>query len=508
MAEASIPLQRGGVSTEYSTRQRIGLALGPLAFLLMLILPNPAGMSPEAAKVAATTLWVAIWWMTEAAPIPVTSLLPLILIPMTGALPISDVTPGYSNRLIFVFLGGFMIALAIERWNLHRRIALSIISVVGVTPARIVLGFMVATGFLSMWISNTATAMMMTPIGLAVISQMLELMDRHKDTSEESEEQRNMARVGFATALMLGIAYSASLGGIGTLIGTPPNIVLAGAAQELFGLEISFARWMLIGLPVAIIGVFGVWFYLTRIAYTMDREGIPGGLDVVRDELRKLGPMTTPERAVLIIFGLTALAWITRPWVISPIAPNVDDAVIALTGAVVLFVVPLSLQRNEFLMDWETARNLPWGIVLLFGGGLAIAAAFTATGLSDWLGAALTGLNGLPVLLVLLVVVTIVIFLTELTSNTASATMLMPVMFALSAALLVNPLLLMVPAAIAASCAFMLPVATPPNAIVFGSGYITIPQMARTGIWLNLAGIILVTAIGYLLVPLIWSIAL
>lgn len=502
MAQATIPaVARETNQSDYGTRQRIGLFLGPVAFLLMLLLPNPAGMTPEAAKVAATTLWVAIWWMTEAVPIPVTSLLPLILLPISGALKIGEVAPGYSDPLIYVFLGGFMIALAIERWNLHQRIALSIISVVGATPARVVLGFMLATGFLSMWISNTATAMMMMPIGMAVVTQMATLMGR-ANVSEETMREGNF---GFGTALMLGIAYSSSIGGMATLIGTPPNIVLAGAARELLGVEISFARWMMIGLPLAIIGLLGTWWYLARVAYKLERKAIPGGLDVVRKDLHDLGPMSQAERAVLVIFSLTALAWIVRPWWITPFLPNVDDAVIALTGAVALFIVPLSLQRNQFLLDWDTAKKLPWGIVLLFGGGLAIAAAFKSTGLSAWLGEALTGLGSLPALLVVLVVVTIVVFLTELTSNTATATMLMPVMFALGTALAIDPLLLMVPAALAASCAFMLPVATPPNAIVFGSNYVTIPQMARAGLWLNLGSIILVTAIGYFLLPLLWG---
>lgn len=304
---------------------------------------------------------------------------------------------------------------------------------------------------------------------------------------------------------MLGIAYAASIGGIGTLIGTPPNIVLAGTARELLGIEVSFVRWMLIGLPIAIIGLFSTWFYLSRIAYKLGKTTIPGGLNVVRNELHNLGPMSRAEWSVLAIFGCVALAWIVRPWWITPFLPNVDDAVIAVTGAVALFVVPLSLHQNQFLLDWDTAKKLPWGIVLLFGGGLAIASAFRSSGLSDWMGEALTGLGGLPALVVLLTVVTMVIFLTEITSNTASATMLMPVMAALAVGLAVDPLLLMVPAALAASCAFMLPVATPPNAIVFGSGCVTIPQMMKAGFWLNIGSIILITLIGYVLLPVVWG---
>lgn len=500
MAQATALSRQEAVQPLFNMRQRIGLFLGPLAFIALLLLPSPPGMSPEAVRVAATTLWVAIWWITEAIPIPATSLLPLVLLPITGALPIGDIAPEYANPLIFVFLGGFMIALAIERWGLHRRIALRVISLVGSSPARVVLGFMIATGFLSMWISNTATAMMMMPIGMAVVTQMAELMGK----GEVNEEDLRLGRFKFGTALMLGIAYAASIGGIATLIGTPPNLVLAGAAQELLGIEITFARWMIVGLPLAVVGLLGTWFYLSRVAYKLGTKDVPGATKVVHENLRALGPMSGAERAVLAIFAVVAFAWITQAWLIKPFLPMVNDSVIAIAGAIALFIVPMRSER-AFLLDWDTAKKLPWGIVLLFGGGLAIASAFKATGLADWLGNALTGLGGFPPLIVMLAVVAMVIFLTEITSNTASATMLMPIMAALGVGLGVNPLLLMVPAAIAASCAFMLPVATPPNAIVFGSGFVTIPQMSRAGLWLNIGGIILVTAVGYFLVPLVWA---
>lgn len=494
-------ISRESLQPAYDRRGGIGLVAGPLAFVIMLVLGPPAGMSQEALMVAATTIWIAIWWMSEALPIPVTALLPIVILPITGALSVGEVTAGYSNPLIFVFLGGFMIALALERWNLHRRIALHIIAVVGSTPSRIVLGFMVATGFLSMWISNTATAMMMVPMGMAVVTQLATLKGKEHITEEDLKQ----GKYPFGTALMLGIAYSASIGGIATLVGTPPNIVLAGAASELLNIEITFVKWMMIGTPIAIIGLFGSWFYLTRFAYKISTDEIPGGLEVVRNEIRNLGPMSQAEKGVLLVFGLVALGWITRPWLIKPFFPEVNDAVIAIAGAVVLFAIPVRRQDNTpaFLMDWEAATRLPWGIVLLFGGGLAIADAFKITGLAQWLGESLGVLSGAPFIVITLAVVAMVIFLTEVTSNTASTTLLMPVMAALGAGIGINPLLLMVPTAIAASCAFMLPVATPPNAIVFGSGQVSIPQMARAGVWLNLCGVVLITLLGFLWQPLL-----
>ncbi|PDW00016.1 SLC13 family permease [Candidatus Chloroploca asiatica] len=504
MAQISASMRVGPIATSaYTPARLIGLILGPLLFALVLFLPTPAGMSPEGQKVAATTFWIAIWWMTEAIPIPVTSLLPLVLLPLTGALSPAELSPGYANPLIFVFLGGFMIALALERWSLHRRIALRIITVVGCSPTRIVLGFMIATGFLSMWISNTATAMMMVPMGTAVILQFTDLLKR----DGKAVEQDTGSRLGFGTALMLGIAYSASIGGIATLVGTPPNIVLAAAASELLGYQITFAEWMLVGVPFATVGLLATWFYLTRIAYKASNQEIPGGLDVVRGELSQLGPMSYAERAVLVVFGAVALAWIVQPFLLAPVFPMVNDAVIALIGAVVLFALPARNQEGAptFLLTWEDAKKLPWGVVLLFGGGLALADAFKKSGLVDWMGGSLSAFSSLPNLFLLVVVVAMVIFLTEITSNTATATMLMPVMVALGMAAGMHPLLLMAPAAIAASCAFMLPVATPPNAIVFGSGAVTVPQMARAGLWLNLASIALISVIGYWLMPFMWG---
>lgn len=493
--------QDGNHKRIYQPTQRFGLILGPVLFLITLLFFSPEGLSEEGKAILASTLWIAIWWMTEAVPIPVTSLLPIVLFPLTGGLDIGTTTSSYGDDTIFLFMGGFMIALAMEKWNLHKRIALQIISVIGTNTDRIVLGFMVATGFLSMWISNTATAMMMVPIGLAIIYQVSEALkdDTSIDTSKEN--------FGFGKALMLGIAYSASLGGIGTLIGTPPNTLLAGAIKKTYGIDLSFAQWMLIGVPIAWIFILIAWIYLVKIAYPLKLKQLPGGQEVIRSQKKELGTASFEEKAVFVIFILAALAWITRTFVLIHINENIDDAIIAITAAIVLFIIPAK-NKEDTLLDWKTAVKLPWGILLLFGGGLAIAAGFVESGLSEWIGKQLTALQGVNLLIVILAVTALVIFLTEITSNTATASMMYPIMASLAIALGVHPYSLMIAAGVAASCAFMLPVATPPNAVVFGSGYLRIPDMARAGFALNVIGIFLITSIIYFLLPVAWGIDL
>lgn len=484
----------------YSTAQWIGLIAGPVCFILTLLFFSPEGLSKPGLAVLASTIWIAIWWMTEAIPIPATSLLPIILFPLTNGLDLGATTSSYGNDTIFLFMGGFMVALAMEKWNLHKRIALSIIAAIGTNMNMIVLGFMVATGFLSMWISNTATAMMMVPIGLAIIYQVAEALKDEPsiDTSKEN--------FGFGKALMLGIAYSASLGGIATLIGTPPNAALAGVVKKMYGVDLSFAGWMLFGVPVAWIFILIAWFYLVKIAFPQKVKSLPGGKQIIASERKKLGAASYEEKAVFIIFALTALAWITRSFVLVKINANIDDAIIAMTAAIVLFIIPAKNKKGDFLLDWSTAVKLPWGILLLFGGGLAIASGFTESGLSEWIGKQLSALEGMNMIIVLLIVTGLVIFLTEITSNTATANMMYPIMAALATALGIHPFSVMIAAGVAASCAFMLPVATPPNAVVFGSGYLRIPDMAKAGLFLNIVGIILVTAAVYFLIPLVWGI--
>ncbi|WP_174614302.1 SLC13 family permease [Virgibacillus ihumii] len=492
----------GGNNRSYKPAQLIGLILGPALFILTLLFFQPEGLSDPAQAILASTIWIAVWWITEALPIPVTSLLPIILFPLTGGLDIGATTSSYGDDTIFLFMGGFMIALAMEKWNLHKRIALTIISIIGTNTERIILGFMVATGFLSMWISNTATAMMMVPIGLAIIYQVSEALkdDDSIDTSREN--------FGFGKALMLSIAYSASLGGIGTLIGTPPNTILAGAISNLYGIELSFAKWMLFGVPFAWVFIFITWFYLVKVAYPMKLKQLPGGREVIQSEKKKLGNPSFEEKAVFVIFIAAALSWISRSFILAEINENINDAVIAMTAAVILFAIPAKNKQGDRLLDWDTAVKLPWGILLLFGGGLAIAAGFQDSGLSEWLGKQLSVLEGINIIIILLAVTALVIFLTEITSNTATASMMYPIMASLSVALGVHPFALIIAAGVAASCAFMLPVATPPNAVVFGSGYLRIPDMAKAGFALNILGIVLVTAAVYLLIPIVWGIDL
>ncbi|ANU22265.1 SLC13 family permease [Planococcus donghaensis] len=488
----------------YNAPQLIGLILGPLLFILTLLFFNPDGLPPEAKAILASTIWIATWWITEASPIPATSLLPIILFPMTKGLDVSATTSAYGSDTIFLFMGGFMIALTMEKWDLHKRIALTIISVIGTNTERIILGFMVATGFLSMWISNTATAMMMVPIGLAIIYQVSEALKYNSsiDTSKEN--------FSFGKALMLGIAYSASLGGIATLIGTPPNTLLAGAVNEIYGIEITFAQWMLFGVPLAWIFILVAWVYLVKVAYPQKLKHLPGGSEVIRQQKTDLGGASYEEKAVFVVFLAVALAWISRSFVLDAFAPNLEmtDATVGLIAAMVLFIIPSKNKKGDRLLDWATAVKLPWGILLLFGGGLAIAAGFTSSGLSEWIGNQLIGLQGVNVLTIILVVAALVLFLTEITSNTATASMMFPIMASLAVALSIHPYALMVTAAVAASCAFMLPVATPPNAVVFGSGYLRISDMAKAGFALNIFGIFFVGLAVFYFLPLVWGIDL
>ncbi|WP_235357024.1 SLC13 family permease [Bacillus alveayuensis] len=497
--KGSTPLQPNPLNS-YSGRQKVGLILGPLLFFLILNFFHPEGMSKEALAVLASTTWIAIWWITEAIPIPATSLLPIILFPLTGALDVGTTTSSYGNDVIFLFMGGFLIALTMERWNLHKRIALSIISMIGTNMERLVFGFMLATAFLSMWISNTATAMMMVPIGTAIVYKVKEAVSKENLASKTNDAET------FAKALMLGIAYSASIGGLGTLIGTPPNALFAAVAGELFDVTISFSTWMLFGVPIAALLLIGSWYYLTKIAFKMKLKNFPGGKEVIQSELKSLGKLSFEEKIIFTVFLFTSIAWISRSFILSKWIPGINDTIIALIGAVILFAIPSKNKPGAFLLDWETVKKLPWGILLLFGGGLAIAAGFKETGLAQWIGEKMTLVSGIHFILILVVVTTIVIFLTEITSNTATATMILPIMASLASAIGVHPYALMVASAIAASCAFMLPVATPPNAVVFGSNYLKIGDMARAGFWLNVVSIIVIAFLIYLWMPIVWGI--
>jgi sodium-dependent dicarboxylate transporter 2/3/5 len=386
-----------------------------------------------------------------------------------------------------------------QRWNLHRRIAMNIVKAVGFSPGRLIFGFMSATAVLSAFVSNTATTVMMMPIGLAIISHVV---DEGKKEGLDKTIDFSPEKFAFGLNLMLGIAYSASIGGMATLIGTPPNTVLAGYLQKTYGYEITFAAWLKVGVPLVLIMLPICWIWLTKIANPMKLKKVPGGRDLIHKELREMGPMNAGERWTSLVFALTALGWIFRKQLGFMFSDPtlITDATIAMTGAILLFLIPVSLKRNKFVMDWHWATKMPWGVLILFGGGLAMAAGFKQTKLADWIGSQVGLLDQAPVLVLIIAVATLIIFLTELTSNTATSAMVMPILAAVAIGLGQNPLLLVVPAAIAASCAFMLPVATPPNAIVFGSGYVTIPQMAKSGFGLNIIGIVVTVVVTYLLV--------
>lgn len=483
----------------YTPARIVGLVLGPLLFLATLLFFDPEGLSPEGQAVLASTLWVATWWITEAIPIPVTSLLPVALLPLTGALEGDAVVAAYGDDIIFLFLGGFSLAIAMEKWNLHQRIALTIVAAIGTSPRRIVLGFMVATGFLSMWVSNTAATMMMIPVGLAVVYQASRSMRGGEHESDLSK---------FEKSIVFGIGYAATIGGLGTLIGTPPLAILSATVGRIYGESIGFGTWMMFGVPIVVVLLAFAWFYLTGVKFKVGFKHLPGGEESIRGEKRALGKMSTEEKTVLCVFLAVAFMWVTRSFIWEGLVPGISDGVIAVIATVILFTLPTSNREEKKILQWEDSKKIPWGILLLFGGGLAIAAGFVETGLSAWIGDQLRTLDGINVFLIIILATTLVLFLTEITSNAATATMILPVMAAFAVSLDIHPYALMVPCAMAANCAFMLPVGTPPNAIMFGTGRVSIMDMVKTGFWLNLIALILITLGVLFMLPAMWGIDL
>ena len=470
------------------TRQRIGLVLGAGLFALFLVLPPPGDLSAAGWRAAAVAVLMAVWWITEAIPVYATGLLPLALFPLLGVVDITAAARPYANPLIFLFMGGFMIALAMQRWGLHTRIALSLLTLTGTRARNLIGGFMIATAALSMWVSNTATTMMMLPIALSVLALL----------KEQSGDEQSLP--GFNTALVLAIAYGANIGGLGTLIGTPPNALLAAYFNETYGYTIGFAEWMMIGLPLSAVLLILAWLLLTRVLYPMPNTQIEGADYIIAHEKAALGPVSHGERVVAVAFAAAAFLWVFRP-VLTTFLPwlTLSDAGIAMIVALSLFLVPSGEKPADGVLNWDWASRLPWGVLLLFGGGLSLAGAAGASGLSVWIGNGMAAWGGLPTILLLAAVITVVVFLTEVTSNTATTATLLPLLAAAAIAIGENPLLVCIPAALAASCAFMLPPATPPNAIVFGSGQVTIPQMARAGVWLNVVSIVVLVAVSYAL---------
>lgn len=504
--------------------QWLGLVAGPVAAAICYFALPDAYRDPEGKLVAfshagrvtlAVMVWMATWWLTEALHISITALLPLLLFPLLGAYGgdaperVKIAAAPYAHPMVFLFMGGFILALSMQRWGLDRRIALLTLRLFGNRPANMVGGVMLATAALSAFVSNTATTAMMLPIALSVIA----LVQGNSSSSEKADVDKtsfpHQSDSNFATCMLLGLAYSASIGGLATIIGTPTNALAVGFIRETLGREIGFVEWLLIGLPVTVVFLPIVWFLLTRVIYPIHRQHIEGGRELIRSELAELGPTKRGEWITLAVFVCTALCWISRPWLTKlelhfggeayrPLA-GLTDTGIAVAAAFALFVIPVNIRRREFTMDWPTAQKLPWGILLLFGGGLSLAAAVQTNGVANFIGSQTSHLAGMPPIVLVLAVTTLVIFMTELTSNTPTTATLLPVLAALAFSLDVSPYLLIVPATLSATCAFMMPVATPPNAIVFGSGHLTIPQMIKAGWWLNLVGIVLVTAFTMLL---------
>lgn len=467
----------------------IGRVLGPLCFFLVLTFFHPIGLSQAANAVLATTVWIAIWWITEALPIAVTALLPLVLFPLTGGLDLSPAAASFGHKYIFLYMGGFIIAIAIEKWNFHKRITLTTINFIGSDVREIILSFMVATTFLSMWISNTATTLMILPIGMAIIKQLKDNPDTIEDLNQT-----------FGKALMLAIAYSASIGGVATLIGTPPNLVLAGIVLDTYAYETTFMQWFSFGLPISIILLFVCCKYLTRYAFHFKQTEFPVGKQEIKNQLSQLGKLSYEEKMVALVFAFASFCWISRSFLLQKVLPALDDTIIAVFFAILLFLIPAKNKREQ-LINWQEAVKMPCGIMLLFGGGMFLAKGFERSGFAVWIGSQMTALSGLLILLLIFVLVAGVNFLTKINANLATAAMLLPVLVPMALTIDVHPFILMFGGAVAASCAFMLPVATPPNAVVFGSGYLRIPDMVRKGIFMNVVSIFTVTLFVYFALP-------
>lgn len=484
----NVAIDEGG---PFGTRQRVGLFAGLAVTAVMLAVTPPDGMTEAGWRVAAVGALMAIWWITEAIPVYATALLPVALFPALGLMDLRVAAAPYAQPTIFLFMGGFMIALAMQRWNLHRRIALAILSRTGTGPRQLVGGMLIATVLISMWISNTSTALMMLPIATSILALI----------RAAGGSARDVANIGPCLALAVG--YGATIGGIGTPIGTPPNALLVAFMQSNYGIQVSFSAWMMVGVPLLIVLAAACWILLCRVLYPLSATPIPGAADLIRGEQAALGPMQRGEIVVAIAFALAAVMWMTQPLLAGAFpALKITDAGIAMTVAIALFLIPTDFKRGEFVLNWEWASRIPWGILVLFGGGLSLAEAAGTSGLAEWIGSGFANWQAVPAWMIVLALVAFIVFLSEIASNTAAAATLLPLLAVAAVTLGQNPMLFCLAGALAASGGFMLPVATPPNAIVFGSGAVTINQMARAGFWLDLIWIVIVGAGAVLLLPL------
>lgn len=469
-----------------------GLFLGPILFLLLINLPNDL-ISKQADAVIAIALWMIVWWITEAVSISVTALLPLLLFPILKIMPMEEVGANYGSPIVFLFFGGFVMALALEKVNLHKRIALSIIKITGTTPNKVILGFMIATATLSMWISNTASTVVMLPIAMSVIQLLID------DADGFTKSDRN-----FALSVMLGIAFSANAGGIATVIGTPPNSVLIGLLENEYNIEISFLKWMIIGLPFSIIMISFCYIVLVKLIFPNGALKFNASKTIIDSELKKLGPTSGKEKMVLTIFGITVFLWVFRT-VLNSIFPfmGLSDAMISMFAAIALFAVPFNLKKGDFVLEWKDTQKLAWGILILFGGGLALAKGMSVTGIVD-LVAGIIAASEISVLFTAALLIFLMLFMTELMSNVALVAVLAPVVAGIAIGLGLPIVYLLIPITMASSCAFMLPMATPPNAIVFASGYIKVHEMAKAGFLLNVIAVLLLIGLFQFILPLLF----
>lgn len=463
--------------------QRIGFFLGPAVFLLFLIFQPFDALT---SKVLSVATWMLIWWILEVFPIFITALLPMIFFPALGILSVTATFQPYASPIVFLFLGGFIIALAMEERRLHERIAYGLIRLTGSKPRQIILGFMIATALVAMWISNTATAVMLLPIGLSV-TRLLE---------EQTNDEKLLKR--FQLLLMLGIAYAANIGGTMTLIGTPPNLVFAGYYLETFGTDFPFARWFLYGIPVGLALLFVTYNLLTRVIYPIKGGEIEGVKELIQKKWNELGKLSTAERSVLLVFSLTVFLWVFAQPLNGLMGTRaLNNTNIAMLGGVLMFVVPVNWKKGEFIIDWKSTQRLPWGILILFGGGLAMAKGLEVAGVIQAVGDYIAFNIELSPLMLMLVLTAFALFATEVMSNVALVTVLLPVVIGIGQSTGIDPLLLSIPVTLAASCAFMMPISTPPNAVVYSSGYVTVREMMRAGFWLNLASIAIIVGVIY-----------
>ena len=504
--EAPVESQRAKDPMDSSADRNWWLILaGPLvAVIATLLLPD--SLAFEGRAVAGIALWMALWWMTEAVPIPVTSLLPLVLFPLVGAGTMAEVAGPYANSVVFLVMGGVILGLATEKSNLHLRVALLTIRAVGTKPSQIVLGLMIASAFISAWVSNTATAVIMVPIAASIIQLVRKVDSRAAGTK-------------FSASMLLGVAYGVTIGSTATVIGQPPMALMKAYLLESQGFDMGFGQWMLVGVPWAVIMVAVAWLVLTKLVFRPEVNEIPGGREMIREEYRNLGPMTTAEKRVGLIFLVAIFFWVVVPFIAGisvveeylPFLGSISDTQVAIAAAVACFIVPAEKRRDNpqspALLSWSTSREVPWGLLLLFGGGLSLSAMFTATGLSEWVGSQVSGLADLPNWVIVLVVIVVGLALTELTSNTATAAAFFPIFGAVAVGVGVDPLIMTIAVTLAVCSAYMLPVATPSNAVAFGSGEVTIKQMVRAGVWLNVFSLVLIMIVLYTLVPLVFNVS-